>query len=400
MNRGMRKVGTPGPPLFDWLQRGLLPVLLLAAGIALRAAPAKVVRVGVFPFLPGIFQDAEGNAKGFFVDMLGEVARKENWELRFVPGSWAEGLERVQRGEVDLLTSVAYTEERERFLSYGQVPAFTVWSLLYANPKVPIQSVLDVKGRRVAIMRNDVNGLHFKQLVGTFNIPCEFVEYPGFPDVLKAVAEAQVDAGVTVNTFGYAKEQEFGVVRTPVVFNPFNLFFATGKGRNDDVLAALDSYLKAGKVDPASSYQRALDRWLNADASHTLPAWVARAGVSALLLLGLSWGAVVFFRKQVARATAEIRGLNAGLQGNSWSTSGRMSRSSTWPAVSPPPRENPSSRIWCPTWPGLRVRISPSWARPRQRQETSSSRPWPCIREPGPGRISAIRPRGRPASRS
>src|SRR5512145_807823 len=135
-------------------RRLALPFLLGAAFAALQAAPARIVRVAVFPFLPGISMDADGKAEGFFVDMLGEVARKENWELRYVPGTWAEGLERVQRDEVDLLTSVAFTEERDRFLSYGQVPAFTVWSILYANPKVPIQSVLDVGGRRIGVMRN------------------------------------------------------------------------------------------------------------------------------------------------------------------------------------------------------------------------------------------------------
>ena len=293
--------------LFRWL------LLFLAAVSLLEAAP-RVVRVAAFPFMPGIFTEADGRTQGFFVDMLQEVARKENWELRFVPGTWAEGLERAQAGEVDLLTSVAHTKERDAFLDYGKMPAFTVWSILYANPGARIQSVLDVRDRRVGVMRNDMNGAHFKELCASFKVPCAFIEYGSFPDVLSAVARGEVDAGVTVSTFGYVKEHEYDVVRTPVVFNPFDIFFATAEGRNPELLAALDDYLKAGRANPGSTYHRSIERWLHGSQPGGLPPWVWKAGSALLALLLLSWIVVIVFRRRVAHATAEIRTLNAGLE--------------------------------------------------------------------------------------
>jgi len=300
--------------LFRWLSGLCWLLVLLATESISQAAPAKVVRVAAFPFMPGIFVDGGGKAQGFFVDMLQEVAQRENWELRFVPGTWAEGLERVRAGDVDLLTSVAYTQERDAFLDFGKVPAFTVWSILYASPGSHIQSVLDVDGHRVGVMRNDMNGAHFRQLCENFKVSCTFVEYGSFSEVLTAVAQGKVDAGVTVSTFGYAKENEYNVVRTPVVFNPFDIFFATADGKNAELLTALDAYLKAGRVDATSSYQRAIDRWLHGSQSRGLPPWVGKVGWSLLALLLISWGVVIVFRKRVAQATEEIRTLNAGLQ--------------------------------------------------------------------------------------
>jgi two-component system, cell cycle sensor histidine kinase and response regulator CckA len=289
-------------------------VFLVLVGMALQAAPHRKVRVAVFPFLPGIFMGQDGKPQGFYVDMLREVGARENWELEFVPGSWAEGLDRAKRHEVDLLTSVAFTPERSAFLDYGKESSFTVWSILYAHPKERIQSVLDVRGLRVAVMRNDMNGAHFRELCAKFNIPCEFVEVESFIDVMAAVEAGRANAGVTVNTFGYARERGYRVVRTPVVFNPFDIFFAVPKGHNADCLTALDAYLKAGKAQDNSSYQQAINRWLHSTNKGYLPLWVVRTGALVLILLGTSWIVVWVFRRRVQAATARIQNLNAELE--------------------------------------------------------------------------------------
>ncbi len=299
-------------PLTGW--RALLVAVLAAMGGPSLRAEDRVVRVWVFPFVPGIYQDTDGKAKGFFVDMIQEVAAREQWRLDFHSGTWAEGLERARAGEVDLLTSVAYTEERSRFLDYGKQSAYTVWSILYAHPKAGIQGILDVRDRRIGIMKNDVNGANFRDLCTRFGIPCTFQEYGSFKEVLSAVEEGKVDGGVTASTFGYAMESKYRVVRTPVVCNPFDLFFATGKGRHAAVLEALDRYLEQGKPDPASSYHTIINRWLHADDVRGLPSWAWKATAVASLLLVLSLVASAFFRLQVQRATREIRQLNEELE--------------------------------------------------------------------------------------
>ena len=136
-------------------------LVLLAVFSWVQAAQPRVVRVAVFPHKPATFQDAGGQARGFYIDMIEEVARAKGWQLQYLQGSFAEGLELVRRGEADLATSVAFSEERAQYLDYGHEVTFTVWSILYANPKIPIQSVFDVRGRRVAVMKSlsDTAGL-------------------------------------------------------------------------------------------------------------------------------------------------------------------------------------------------------------------------------------------------
>ena len=282
--------------------------------IGLAAAPQRVVKVAVFPNVPAIFMDRQGQPYGFYVDMLREVAAKEGWDLRFVPGTWQESLDRAQSGDVDLLTCVAYTPERDLYLDYGQEPSFTVWSILYTHPGSGITTVLDARNRRIALMRGDINGEHFRELCTRFNLPVTFLEYGGFSDVLQAVADGQADGGVTSNIFGYSQESMYGVERTPVVFSPFDHHFATKEGRNGDLLAALDTYLRDGRNRPGSGYHRAINRWLSPQAKAGLPPWAWRTGLAILAALALSIAVAFVFRRRVGKATAEIRELNRGLE--------------------------------------------------------------------------------------
>ncbi|WP_257304962.1 response regulator [Geothrix campi] len=288
--------------------------MTLISAIGLAAAPQRVVKVAVFPNVPAIFMDKQGEPYGFYVDMLREVAAKEGWDLRFVPGTWQESLDRVQSGEVDLLTCVAYTPERDRYLDYGQEPSFTVWSILYTHPGSGITNVLDTRNRRIALMRGDINGEHFRELCTQFNLSAVFSEYNGFSDVLQAVADGHADGGVTSNIYGYSQESLYGVERTPVVFSPFDHHFATREGQNGDLLAALDAYLRDGRNRPDSGYHRAINRWLSPQSKVGLPPWAWRTGLAILAALALSIAVAFTFRRKVGKATAEIRDLNRGLE--------------------------------------------------------------------------------------
>ena len=293
--------------------RRLLAFLLIALPLSLAASP-RVVRVSIFPHRPATFMEADGKARGFYVDMIEDVCRAKGWQVVYQPGSFADSLQRLRLGEADLATSVAYTDERAKYLDYGKEVTFTVWSILYANPKVSIQSVFDVRGRRVAVMKSDVNGQHFIDLCRKFEVQATFVEVPSFEEVLRLVAAGGAEAGVTTSIFGYSREADFSVVRTPVVFNPFPTYFATTKGQNADLLQALDDYLAAGRNKPDSGYTKAVNRWLSPGGGGSLPAWLPRVALALGLAFALASAAMFLFRYRVRVATAQARALNDALQ--------------------------------------------------------------------------------------
>ncbi|RME50917.1 MAG: hypothetical protein D6796_02025, partial [Caldilineae bacterium] len=72
-----------------------------------------VVRVGVYQNKPLIFVE-DGTARGIYADVLQYAADRENWQLEFVPCEWAECLRRLEAGDIDLLTAIAYTPQRAK----------------------------------------------------------------------------------------------------------------------------------------------------------------------------------------------------------------------------------------------------------------------------------------------
>ncbi|MHB8844462.1 MAG: PAS domain S-box protein [Nitrospirota bacterium] len=273
------------------------------------AGEPRVVRVGAFNYYPAIFQDRDGGIKGFYVDALAEVARQENIRFEYVFGSWSEGLERLKAGEVDVLTSVAYTPERAVFMDYAKTPLLTVWGELYAPLSSSIDGILHLRGKKVAVMKGDLNGQHFIDLAKKFDLGCEFVELPGFDDVFRAVSEKRVDSGVANNTFGAARQREYGLRSTGVVFNPFDIYFAVARGKNDTLLALLDRYLDGWRHQENSVYNAARQKWSHGTVGTMffLPRWltISAAGLGVLVLLSIAF--IILLKRQVGRATHSLR---------------------------------------------------------------------------------------------
>ena len=77
---------------------------------ALRADSA--VKIGVYNNPPLIFMGTDGTPKGIFADIIEYVAEKEHWQIEYVAGTFDQCLSRLAAHQIDLLCTVAYTDER------------------------------------------------------------------------------------------------------------------------------------------------------------------------------------------------------------------------------------------------------------------------------------------------
>ncbi|HNT89393.1 MAG TPA: transporter substrate-binding domain-containing protein, partial [Candidatus Hydrogenedentes bacterium] len=95
-------------------RRLLIMLALIVMQMFPASAVARVVTVGVYENAPKVFLDESGKPAGIFVEIIEYVAKEEEWELAYVAGTWGEGLDRLARGEIDLMPDVAYAAEREK----------------------------------------------------------------------------------------------------------------------------------------------------------------------------------------------------------------------------------------------------------------------------------------------
>lgn len=285
-----------------------LALLVLFLPSTLSAADGRTVRVGAFNFYPGIFMDTDGEVKGFYVDTLAEIGKEQNITFQYVWGTWSEGLERIKSGELDLLTSVAYTAERAAYMDYGTIPLLTVWSELYVDTESDIDSIAAFEGKKVALMQGDFNARNFRTLIENFHISTEFIEVPSFDEVFEAVAKKKADGGVVNCTFGVAKQKEYNIRSTGVVFNPFDIFFTVAAGKNSDLLRMLDGYLGNWKHQQSSVYTESRQKWSYGDIGsiQIIPQWITYAVAVLVLLLAIFLVFSLMLRIRVRSATKEI----------------------------------------------------------------------------------------------
>jgi PAS domain S-box-containing protein len=290
-------------------------ILLFTFGICatVSADNAVIVKVGLYENKPKIFTDDTGNAAGFWPDIINYIASKEGWQIEYVPGTWTQCLERLEKNEIDLMPDVAYTPERDQLFEYSQETVYVSWSRVYARAGANIQSILDLEGKSVAVLKGSVNvegpdGL--KELAKAFGINCTFIEVDSYQNVFELVDKKEADAGVVSKDFAYSQENNFNVVETPIVFQPARLYFAfpTESTIKTYLIETIDSDVRELKANGDSIYYQSLNKWLGVQSIEKIeiPYWVKWTLIGIGVVVVLLGGGAYLLRSQVRKRTKEL----------------------------------------------------------------------------------------------
>jgi PAS domain S-box-containing protein len=227
-----------------------------------------LVRVGAYENHPKIYTDKNGNIMGIFPELLGYVARQEGWILEYVPGTWSECLERLEKKEIDIMVDVAVSEERADKYDFSNETVLINWGTVYTTPDFEVESFLDLQDKKVAVMTGSIHTVGpggIKQLADQFDIDCSFIGVDDYRKVFQLLDEKTVDAGVVNRIYGTLFEKDFNVRKTPIVFNPRQLKFAFPKDLHHGKRLAerIDYHLGELKKLPGSVYHRAMNVYLS-----------------------------------------------------------------------------------------------------------------------------------------
>jgi diguanylate cyclase (GGDEF)-like protein/PAS domain S-box-containing protein len=291
--------------------RASTALLLCLAGILAPAsqvmAQSRQVSVGVYANEPKIVLGEDGQISGILGELLKESARQEDWQLNAVPCDWQQCLERTQNGEIDLLPDVAFNETRALSLDFHQVPSLFSWSQLYSREGLQLASVLDLEGRRIAVLEGSIQQNYLRDLLKSFGLNAELIGVPSLPQGFEQVANGTADAVVANQQSGDFHAPRYALYSTPIMFQPAQLFYATRKGQSAELLASIDKHLQRWQGAPDSYYYQTLHRWGGERPTLLIPTavWWGLGGLGALLLLAL--GGALILRRQVAEKTRHLQ---------------------------------------------------------------------------------------------
>lgn len=284
------------------------PATLSAAG------NDRIVHVGVYENAPKIFISDTGKPSGIFIDIIENIAGKEGWTLSYVSGTWAEGLDRLQSGRIDLMPDVALTPEREKIFSFHKEPVMFDWFQVYARKNHKIRSLIELDGKKIVFLERSVQREVFGRLVEGFGLKTTLISVPDYKQAFDKVVKGEADAAITNRFYGLKHAGKEGLEDTAIIFHPTHLFFAASRNVPTHLLDLIDKQLKGLKEDPQSAYYASLKRWTAEETALKFPVWIQILGLvaGAVLLTSLAGG--VLLKLQVNARTRELRKSNEEME--------------------------------------------------------------------------------------
>nr|WP_255492216.1 EAL domain-containing protein [Luteimonas sp. MC1825] len=277
-----------------WL---LATIALFAQAIAVATA-AETLRIGGdADYPPYHFIDANGQADGFDVALAREVARDLGMEPRFELGAWDDALERLARGELDIVPMFWSAEREQRYL-FTQPILIRHHALFGPKSRAVLDSLDELAHVRVAVQHA---GLAWEALRAQAGPGVVLVERDNEADTLVAVARGEADYALAPTGIGYYAIHQHGL-RDMVALSPPLLerryVFAARHGRAD-LVARIDASLE--RLRASGTQNDLYVEWIgNLSAPRGLP-WPAISGaLGALIMLG--GGTLAWRRRQRAGA--------------------------------------------------------------------------------------------------
>jgi signal transduction histidine kinase len=275
---------------------------------------SRQVIVGIYENEPKVFINDQGKPSGIFVDIIQLIADREDWELTFASGSWTEGLDRVESGEIDLMSDVAYSPERESRFAFHQTPVIPSWYEIYAPEESSINSLLDLQDKRILVLEGSVQEKAFENIIRGFGLSYTLLPVSDYLNMFSLVSSGEADAAIANNYFGRRHADLFGLKNTSILFEPSDLYFAAPLDGDPEILETIDQHLNRLKEDPSSQYYRILKKWDSDEQSFLMPRWVwlVLITLASIIILIMMW--TMTLNSKVRKRTRELTDLNAQME--------------------------------------------------------------------------------------
>ena len=281
----------------------LVSLLIILLGASAHPEAQQVIRTGIFQNEPIVFQDSAGEARGFYVDILNTIAEEEGWKVEYILDSWDGCLSMLRNGQIDLMTSIAYAEERDTCADFSQEVVWTLWGTVLVHADSNIEDMWGLHGKRIAVLQKEINGINFRNLCSKFDVTCEILDMSSYDAALKLVDSGEADAAVVNSVYAAMHGYDYNIKNSSIIFSPINAFFAVPEGKGSDLLQTIDSYLEGWKKDKNSLYHESLHRWLISKPTQVsaIPTWLLYMVFAALLMALILFAWINSLRRQITR---------------------------------------------------------------------------------------------------
>lgn len=269
--------------------------------------PSKhTYKIGLSDNPPISFVNQQNQPEGLIVDLLNEIAAKENFQIQWEFDEWEVMLNQIKTGDLDMLTSVGFSEDRTQFMDYSKESFINSWTSIYLPRYSTIDNFLDLDDKNIAILMSDINGKNLISRCKKFEINCQFVYVTSYRKLFEKLANNEVDAVASNNIAGIWYANKYNVINSSIMFNPSSTFVTIPDGDDQYLLNIFDRYMTQWKKNNNSFYYISKSKWLTSKSVDTLPNNILYTILGLIVFGLLALLTALLFKSEVKKRIKEL----------------------------------------------------------------------------------------------
>lgn len=217
----------------------LFSVLLAIPFFAYAKEENNIIKVGYF-------STNEGKNRGYSVEYLNEISKYTDWEYEYVYGSLEELFEMLKNGEIDILTSIQRTDEREKYYDYTDIACIIESTVIYVNEDYDIyyNDFDSLDGLTYGLLKGSIQNELFKEFAKENNFTYKIKRYEKITELNAALKNKEIDAIVD----GSFRKNLNGKIVSKFMATPS--YFITKKGNTKILNSLNDAMIKINLNSP------------------------------------------------------------------------------------------------------------------------------------------------------
>ncbi len=223
-----------------------------------------VYTVGIDTTYPPFEYEENGKYVGIDVDLINAIAEDQGFEVELKAMDFKGIIPALQAGQLDIsMGGMSITEERKEVVDFTDAYFDAGVSLVIGKDNTEIQSVEDLKGKKVAVKKGTVGANYAQSIVD--EIGFEIVQFDDSPSMFLEVQNGNAAAlfeDYPVISYAIA-QQDLGLQVVGDRLNDDQYGIGVLKGKNQEILEKINQGLKNLKEN--GKYQEILDKYLAAE---------------------------------------------------------------------------------------------------------------------------------------
>ncbi|MDD4344132.1 MAG: transporter substrate-binding domain-containing protein, partial [Eubacteriales bacterium] len=251
---------------------------------------------------------------GFNIDLIKAVANAAGYDLEIHLDEWSKVREALEAGELDLISGMVFSEEREEIYSFSLKHTVNIGDV-FSLRENKISNIEDLKGKTIVVQRADIVAEYMAERAEELDL--RLIEVTSAKEAIQAVSEGEYDYTALMKLPGLYAIKEYSYLNVfennlSLVSNDYGMAVLKG---NEDLLMELNSGLQIIKT--TGEYDEIYDKWINIYEEVKVSDFINRFWwipllvlLAIIILLGIS----VTLRYLVNKKTLELEDANINLK--------------------------------------------------------------------------------------